>query len=124
MNCQFALDIFQQPSSVTFCFQMTRAALCIWNLFLSNRKTITWLSAATESACPPQPRPEALAAAGCSEEATRVLQDALQDAQAAQERFLLWRLHASLGRLLCTMDRQALDKRNHFSCFRLVAPPA
>jgi tetratricopeptide (TPR) repeat protein len=49
---------------------------------------------------------EALAAAGRAEEAGSLLQAAVQHAQAAGERFLLWRIHTSLGRLYCTTHRQ------------------
>jgi tetratricopeptide (TPR) repeat protein len=44
-------------------------------------------------------RGEALASMGYPEEAHTLLQAALENAQATGERFMLWRLHASLGRL-------------------------
>jgi DNA-binding SARP family transcriptional activator len=60
---------------------------------------------------------EALAAAGRAEEAGSLLQAAVQHAQAAGERFLLWRIHASLGRLQSTMDRQP-EAEEEFSTAR------
>jgi tetratricopeptide (TPR) repeat protein len=49
---------------------------------------------------------EALATLGNPEEAQPLLQEAIENAQVAGERFLLWRLHASLGKLFCAMGRQ------------------
>jgi tetratricopeptide (TPR) repeat protein len=49
---------------------------------------------------------EALAALGYPEAAQPLLQEAIENAQAAGERFLLWRLHASLGKLFCAMGQQ------------------
>jgi tetratricopeptide (TPR) repeat protein len=49
---------------------------------------------------------EALAALGYPEEAQPLLQEAIENVQVAGERFLLWRLHASLGKLFCAMRRQ------------------
>ncbi len=49
---------------------------------------------------------EALAAMGCAEEACSLLRAALENAQVTEERFLLWRIHASLGRLYCATDHQ------------------
>jgi tetratricopeptide (TPR) repeat protein len=62
-------------------------------------------------------RAEALAAAGQAEEAGSLLQAAVRNAQAAGERFLLWRLHASLGLLYCMMSRQA-EAEAEFSTVR------
>jgi hypothetical protein len=42
---------------------------------------------------------EALVAIGEAEQALSLLQAAIENAEATGERFLLWRLHASLGRL-------------------------
>jgi tetratricopeptide (TPR) repeat protein len=49
---------------------------------------------------------EALSAMGQTDQAQALLQEAIENAQAAGERFLLWRLHASLGRLYRAIDRQ------------------
>jgi tetratricopeptide (TPR) repeat protein len=49
---------------------------------------------------------EALIALGDTKEAQPLLQAAIENAQATVERFLLWRLHASLGRLYRAADRQ------------------
>jgi len=49
---------------------------------------------------------EALAGMGHLEEAQTLLQAATENARATGERFLLWRLHASLGRLYCGMAHQ------------------
>jgi adenylate cyclase len=49
---------------------------------------------------------EALSATGQTEQAGSLLQAAIENAQATGERFLLWRLHASLGRLYRATDRQ------------------
>jgi adenylate cyclase len=49
---------------------------------------------------------EALTVIGHPEEARSLLQAAAENAQAPQERFHRWRVHASLARLYCTMDRQ------------------
>jgi adenylate cyclase len=48
---------------------------------------------------------EALAAVGRSEDACSLLSTAIENAEAAGERFLLWRLHARLGRLYHTLGR-------------------
>jgi tetratricopeptide (TPR) repeat protein len=65
-------------------------------------------------------RAEALAAAGQAEEASSLLQAAVRNAQAAGERFLLWRLHASLGRLHCTMDRRPEAEQEFSTARQLV----
>jgi tetratricopeptide (TPR) repeat protein len=49
---------------------------------------------------------EALTALRCTEEAYTLLQNAIENARATGERFLLWRTHASLGRLYRATDRQ------------------
>jgi tetratricopeptide (TPR) repeat protein len=49
---------------------------------------------------------EALGATGQTEQAGSLLQAAIENARATGERFLLWRLHASLGRLYRAADRQ------------------
>lgn len=54
---------------------------------------------------------EALAANGKKEEALSMLLTALENARANKERYLLWRIHACLGRLYQSMgDRQAGEK--------------
>ncbi|MFO7742350.1 MAG: tetratricopeptide repeat protein, partial [Anaerolineae bacterium] len=50
---------------------------------------------------------EALAAMGDTEAASSLLQAAIENARSTGERFLLWRLHATLGRLYRAMDRQS-----------------
>jgi tetratricopeptide (TPR) repeat protein len=50
---------------------------------------------------------EALAAKGDTEAACSLLQAAIENAQATGERFLLWRLHASLGHLCRAAGRQS-----------------
>jgi adenylate cyclase len=50
---------------------------------------------------------EALAALGHTEEAHNLLLAAIENAHATGEQFLLWRLHACLGRLYHAMDRQS-----------------
>jgi class 3 adenylate cyclase/tetratricopeptide (TPR) repeat protein len=50
---------------------------------------------------------EALAAMGRAEEAHTLVQAAVEDARAMGECFLLWRIHASLGRLYRAMGRQS-----------------
>jgi tetratricopeptide (TPR) repeat protein len=49
---------------------------------------------------------EALIAMGRTEEARTLLQAAAENAHAAGERFLLWRIHTSLGRLYRALGRQ------------------
>ena len=49
---------------------------------------------------------EALIAMGRTEEAQTLLQAAAENAQAAGERFLLWRIHTSLGQLYRALGRQ------------------
>ena len=54
---------------------------------------------------------------GQPEEAGSLLQAAVQNAQVPGARFLLWRLHASLGRVHGTMG-QAAEAEAHFSTAR------
>jgi tetratricopeptide (TPR) repeat protein len=49
---------------------------------------------------------EALAALGHEKKAIPFLNTAMENAQALEERFLLWRIHVSLGKLLHTMNYQ------------------
>ena len=60
---------------------------------------------------------EALSAMGHTEQARSLLQAAIENARATGERFLLWRLHASLGRLYSAMNRQ-LEAEEEFSTAR------
>jgi tetratricopeptide (TPR) repeat protein len=52
-------------------------------------------------------RGEAMGAMGDEEEGRSLLQAAIESAQATGERFLLWRLYASLGQLCRAAGRQA-----------------
>ena len=54
---------------------------------------------------------EALTALGQAEEALSLLQAAVENANATSERFHLWRVHASLGRLYYTVYRQPEAER-------------
>jgi tetratricopeptide (TPR) repeat protein len=54
---------------------------------------------------------EALAEMEDRTEAHSLLRAAIDNAQATGERYLLWRLHASLGRLYAAMDRQSDAER-------------
>jgi adenylate cyclase len=60
---------------------------------------------------------EALTGMGHTEEAHTWLQEAIENAQATGERFLLWRLHASLGRLYRAVGRQS-EAEKEFSTAR------
>ncbi|MFQ5873720.1 MAG: hypothetical protein ACE5JL_07950, partial [Dehalococcoidia bacterium] len=60
---------------------------------------------------------EALAAMGRTEEACSLLRAAIENARAMEERFLLWRLHTSLGRLCRAMNRQS-EAEEEFSTAR------
>jgi adenylate cyclase len=60
---------------------------------------------------------EALAAMGHPDEASSLLRAAMENAQATGERFLLWRIHASLGRLYRATGRQ-LEAEEKFSTAR------
>ncbi len=66
-----------------------------------------------------QLKAQALAATGQPEEASSLLQVAVQHAQVPGARFLLWRLHASLGHAHGTMG-QAAEADAHFSTARLL----
>jgi hypothetical protein len=66
-----------------------------------------------------QLKAQALAATGQSEEASSLLQTAVQHAQVPAARSLLWRLHASLGHVHCTMEKAA-EAEAHFSTARLL----
>ena len=63
---------------------------------------------------------EALAAIGSKEEALHLLHDALENAKAAEERFLLWRVHACLGRLYQDLGRQDLAEKEIESAQAIV----
>jgi adenylate cyclase len=62
---------------------------------------------------------EALAAIGHAEEACSLLRAAIESAQATGERFLLWHLHASLGRLYRALGRKPAA-RQEFSTARAL----
>jgi adenylate cyclase len=64
-----------------------------------------------------QLKAQALAAMGQPEEASSLLQAAVRNAQMPGSRFLLWRLHASLGRVQGTMGHAA-EAEAHFSTAR------
>jgi tetratricopeptide (TPR) repeat protein len=66
-----------------------------------------------------QLKAEALADMGQPEEAASLLQAAVQNAQMPGARFLLWRLHASLGHVYATMG-EAAEVEAHFSTARLL----
>jgi tetratricopeptide (TPR) repeat protein len=61
-----------------------------------------------------QLKAEALAAMGQTEEAGRLLRAAVRAAQVAEWRFLLWRLHASLGQLYSALGQgaEAVEERS------------
>jgi tetratricopeptide (TPR) repeat protein len=61
-----------------------------------------------------QLKAEALAAMGQPEEASSLLQAAVQHAQVPGTRLLLWRLYASLGHVHGTMG-EAAEAEAHFS---------
>jgi tetratricopeptide (TPR) repeat protein len=63
---------------------------------------------------------EALAAMGHPDEARTLLHAALENAWASGEQFLLWRLHASLGRLYHAMDRQSEAEEQLSTARKLV----
>jgi tetratricopeptide (TPR) repeat protein len=64
-----------------------------------------------------QLKAQALAAMGHPEQASALLQAAVGNAQVPGARVLLWRLHASLGRVHSTMG-QAAEAKAHFSTAR------
>ncbi|MBM3134701.1 MAG: tetratricopeptide repeat protein [Chloroflexi bacterium] len=63
---------------------------------------------------------DALAATGQVEPARVLLQAALNRAQALEDRFLLWRIHASLGRAYAAMPSQPEAKQQFAAARRLV----
>ncbi len=63
---------------------------------------------------------EALTALGHTEEAHTLLQAAAENAQATGERFLLWRIHTSMGRLYRAMDRQSEAEEQLSTARKLV----
>jgi DNA-binding SARP family transcriptional activator len=63
---------------------------------------------------------EALAANGCTEDALALLHAAIENAASTGERFLLWRLHASLGRILSTMGNQEAAENEFASARALI----
>jgi adenylate cyclase len=63
---------------------------------------------------------EALTAMGHAEEARSLLQAAAENAQAPEEQFHRWRVHASLGRLYCILDRQPDAKREFAVASELI----
>jgi tetratricopeptide (TPR) repeat protein len=63
---------------------------------------------------------EALAANGCTENALSLLHAAIENAQVTGERFLLWRVHASLGRLHRTMGKQEAAEKEFSAARTLV----
>lgn len=63
---------------------------------------------------------EALAALGCTDEAISYLREAIENARAVGERFLLWRLHASLGRLYRNLDQPASAEQELSSAGKLI----
>ncbi len=64
-------------------------------------------------------RGEALAAMGQIDEAVSLLRAAKENALATGERFLLWRIHASLGRLYCLRDLPT-EAEQEFSAARAL----
>ena len=63
---------------------------------------------------------EALAVMGRREEARSLLQEAIENAKAAGERFLLWRMHASLGWLYRDMGRRSRAEKEFSTARKLV----
>jgi adenylate cyclase len=64
---------------------------------------------------------EALAALGHTEVAHALLQEAVENARATGEQFLLWRVHASLGRLYQATDSQSEAGVEIATALKLVA---
>jgi tetratricopeptide (TPR) repeat protein len=60
---------------------------------------------------------EALVSLGYAEEAVPLLHAATENAHILGERFLLWRIHASLGRVYCAMNRDN-EARDEYSTAR------
>jgi tetratricopeptide (TPR) repeat protein len=65
-------------------------------------------------------RGEALAAMGHTEDATSSLQAAIENAQATKERFLLWHIHASLGRVYRASRDQSEARQEFATTHQLV----
>ena len=63
---------------------------------------------------------EALAANGRTENACSLLQSAIENAQVTGERFLLWRIHASLGRLYRTKGHQEVAEKEFLAARALI----
>jgi tetratricopeptide (TPR) repeat protein len=63
---------------------------------------------------------EAMAALGCAEEAVPLLQAAIENAREEREQFMLWRVHASLGRLYLALDRRSEAEKKFSTAFELV----
>jgi hypothetical protein len=57
---------------------------------------------------------------GHTDQARSLVQAAIENAQATGERFLLWRLHASLGRLYCAMNRQSEAEEEFSTAHQLI----
>jgi tetratricopeptide (TPR) repeat protein len=63
---------------------------------------------------------EAMAALGCAEEAVPLLQAAIKNAREEREQFMLWRVHASLGRLYLALDRRSEAEKEISTALELV----
>jgi tetratricopeptide (TPR) repeat protein len=63
---------------------------------------------------------EALAANGRTENALSLLHSAIENAQVSGERFLLWRIHASLGQLYRTLGRQEAAEEEFLTARALI----
>ncbi|MCP4539742.1 MAG: tetratricopeptide repeat protein, partial [Chloroflexi bacterium] len=63
---------------------------------------------------------EAFAAMGRTEQACSLLYAAIENARATKERFLLWRIHASLGRLYRVTDRQGEAEKEFSAACELI----
>ena len=63
---------------------------------------------------------EAMAALGCAEEAVPLLQAAIENAREEREQFMLWRVHASLGRLYLALGRRSEAEKKFSTAFELV----
>jgi DNA-binding SARP family transcriptional activator len=63
---------------------------------------------------------EGLAGLGHFEEAQTLLEAAIENAEATGERFILWRMYASLGRLYCGMGRRSKAEEEFSTARKLV----
>ena len=63
---------------------------------------------------------EALAALGHTEEAHTLLLAAIENARATGERFLIWRLHASLGRVCRAMGQESEAEQEYSAARKLI----